>query len=173
MPKPQGRIDSNKNRWALPEEFPTDLDCVKVYIPDDQYYRTQIIGRLYTLQQQVWYDRDERKTARDVAKLWAAANAKTMQEFGEGCIDDCPEPKPEIRKPRAVLPDCVSVSGNTITVRECECDEMVTINVYEGCGCGCENGDVGGVVGGDGGVGEFGGKAPNELVGANRGLSRC
>jgi hypothetical protein len=141
MPKPSWHRRANKNRWGLPNAFPTSLTCRKVYIPDDEYYVSQLIGRLRTLQQQIWYDRDENHTAKDVAALWRDANQRTFAEFDDTCGTT---EKPPPRFLYDSLPDCIRLLDttgdgmiDTIEICESECDMPVTVNIYEGC---CPNG---------------------------------
>jgi hypothetical protein len=122
----------------LPNAFPTSLTCRKVYIPDDEYYVSQLIGRLRTLQQQIWYDRDENHTAKQVAALWRNANQQTFETFGEDCSTIQPPTRPRFAFDS--LPDCIKLldtTGNgmidTIEICESECDMPITVNIYDCC----------------------------------------
>lgn len=149
MPRPAWHREANKNRWGLPKILPTSLTCRKIYIPNDEYYVSQIIGRLRTLQQQIWYDRDEAHTAKDVASLWRTANQRTFDEFGEECSTTKP-PLPRFRV-GLELPDCIRLldkSGNgiidTIEICEDDCMPPVYVNIYDCCCPGGENTPKGG-----------------------------
>jgi hypothetical protein len=118
--------------------MPTSLTCRKVYIPDDEYYISQLIGRLRTLQQQIWYDRDENHTAKQVAALWRNANQQTFETFGEDCSTIQPPTRPRFAFDS--LPDCIKLldtTGNgmidTINICESECDMPITVNIYDCC----------------------------------------
>ncbi|MEL6269876.1 MAG: hypothetical protein AAFR22_08685, partial [Chloroflexota bacterium] len=65
--------------------FPEDLACVKVYFPDSQEYKSKLLGQLYQLTQQIWWDRDEAHTAKRVAALWATAFNASMDTWDENC----------------------------------------------------------------------------------------
>lgn len=143
MPSNSLARNPNSNKKRLPETLPTGTRCVMVHIPDDIEYVGYLLGALGRLSQQVFYDRDDAHTAKDVAALWNAANQKTMLTLGAGCPDcegtnkDCPTCEGTgVRGGIAYFDDC-----------ECECeDEMCKLRIEENssggfflvedCGCG-------------------------------------
>lgn len=113
----------------MPSVFPTDTRCVTVYVPDDLYYVSQLLGRLHTLSQQIWYNRDEAHTAKDVATLWRNANQQTNDNLINGCNSE-----KEIKIIEKII-NCVT--------EEIEDTNMPTFQTFNGqlyigidCGCG-------------------------------------
>lgn len=84
MPRQNWSENRNINRLPLTEEFPDTLACVRIFVPNRQYYFTLLIGALNRLAKQIYYERDEHKTAKKIAEQWKQANQET---FGAGFLD--------------------------------------------------------------------------------------
>lgn len=147
MPKPSSAKDANSNRWRLPEVFPEDLTCVRVYVPNDIDYVNYLLGRLWTLCLQNNYNRDEAKTAKRVARLWRDAYQLTVDNLDLPCV----------YRGGSNFPywSWLEDGGMKIEIHE-DCEMPVYINIYEAC-CGEGDGEKsgGGAVGG--GAGDGGG----------------
>lgn len=78
MPRVKTDGKRNKNRLPLPNSIPNGTRTVTVCIPDGDEYFMYLVGGMYRLGQQIWYDRDESKTAKAVAQVWRNALAKTL-----------------------------------------------------------------------------------------------
>lgn len=85
MPRQNWGLDRNINRLPLPDKLPAATSCVRVFVPDDQYYRNLLVGALNRLAKQIWYERDDAHTAKQVAALWYAANRMTFENFSTPC----------------------------------------------------------------------------------------
>jgi len=94
MPRPSGGEKRNFGRLPLTDKFPDTLDCVRVFLPDDQYYKSLLVGALNKLARQIYYERDDDHTAKKIAEMWSTANRETFGNGFEGCNSDenCPAP---------------------------------------------------------------------------------
>lgn len=80
-------LKSNKNKWKLPTyPPPTGRVCIPVEIPDHPEWIALFTGAIFRLAQQIWYDRDENRTAKDVAAVWMDVYLETMQKMW-GCSE--------------------------------------------------------------------------------------
>jgi hypothetical protein len=86
-------LRSNKNKWSLPAVIePEGTVCISVPVPNDPEWIAKFYGALYTLSQQIWWDRDETHAAQIVAARWQQVYLATLQGdcMAEDC-DDCLE----------------------------------------------------------------------------------
>ena len=85
------RQADRRNGYPLPDTVePPDMVCLKVWVPDEPTYRTNVLGALWELGKWFRHERDELKRAREVAQVWRTA--LMMMEWGD-CVSDpcCPE----------------------------------------------------------------------------------
>ncbi len=69
---------------------PPDSDCVRIAVPDDPNHRAAFWGAMATLTQWHNWERNEAKTGKDAAAVWAGVVASAHQNFIEGlCEMDC------------------------------------------------------------------------------------
>ena len=75
---------SNKNKMHLPPlPAPEGRYCITVAVPDDPQWIALFYGALFRLSQQIWYDRDQDKSARDVAAVWRDVYLNTLNKEGD------------------------------------------------------------------------------------------
>ena len=82
-------LKSNKNKWSLPADpSPEGSVCISVNVPDDAEWIAKFYGQLFMLSQQIWWDRDEAHTAKDVAARWLEVYLATLA--GNCCDEGIP-----------------------------------------------------------------------------------
>lgn len=80
-------ISSNKNKWKLPTNpSPEGFFCISVNVPDDPEWIGKFYGQIYMLSQQIYWDRDDAHTAKDVAAKWLDVYSDTL---AGGCDVPC------------------------------------------------------------------------------------
>ena len=77
---------SNQNKKKLPENLtPDNFRCVTFMLPNDVEHLALFYGAVWTLSQQIWYERDEARSAKIVADYWRGLMPSIKAAMDSGC----------------------------------------------------------------------------------------